>query len=853
MVMRTNRARKSASVSLVVTFVLGLAVGFSLCYALLEGVDRDSERPEVPETLAESPEERPEEVPTRTEPAAADTAPAETTQQPPEPPEPSPPTAPLPVEQEEVPLTPAEKQALWPGRHLILTLEAGELEMDTADMIARRRPGGVLVATEDGAPPEIITATIQQAREAAGAGRGPTDLPLGFLTQEGGQVNPLNLPGISAPALLGAQGGTANAREAGAQQAIAARNVGVAVLLAPRLDLHLKTAPDPAPQYFGDTAGAVAAAGIAFARGVLEQGVVPVVKTYPGMSAATLKGAAFPVVGEEDVQKIAELMLPFAEAADLQLPALLAGNAAVPLLDKAQTRPACASPVMIREILREKWQYGGVVIADVRDTAHFAAPTLQEHVVDCLAAGCDAVLLGPVTPETVDALCEAIVAAIQVGKIPPPQYGQSRTRLETLRGLVGRMTPQPEDASPETPPAPEEPPQPVAIIEMIGEPAAPSAEDTPPPGGEAPPVPGETPPPQAPEPQPEPEPQPATAATPAPALQEVVHKVEKGDSLTAISRKYGVEMKAIQELNNLKDSTIKIGQELKIAVPAPEPEGTPEEANADIPAPPVEEAAAAPQPEAAPEEESAAPEEAAPAPEAQPEPAPTESTESVPPAADPAPAVPETPADDETAPPAETPEEAEAPAPPEAAEETPPQEKAPASPEEPTPAPPAPEAGEKDAAPPEEEVATPPAPEQESIPEAVPAPEPAAEPEPAPEPAVTPEPEPAPATETAPEPAPAPETPEPVREEDTAEESEATPTEPAPMPEPAPETAPAEPPTPQAEEGEHELYTVQAGDNVYRLAIKCGMTQEAFMKLNNIPAPNALKLGAKVKMPKKPE
>jgi spore germination protein YaaH len=92
-----------------------------------------------------------------------------------------------------------------------------------------------------------------------------------------------------------------------------------------------------------------------------------------------------------------------------------------------------------------------------------------------------------------------------------------------------------------------------------------------------------------------------------------------------------------------------------------------------------------------------------------------------------------------------------------------------------------------------------------------------------------------------------------VREEDTAEESEATPTEPAPTPEPAAEAAPAGPAVPLAEEGEHELYTVQPGDNVYRLAIKCGMTQEAFMKLNSIPAPNALKLGSKVKLPKKPE
>ncbi len=839
--MRTTRARKSASVSLVVTFVLGLAVGFSLCYALLEGIDR--ERRETPEALAESPEAPAEQAPPREEPVPEEPAPAVET--PPEPPETPEPPVSEPVTQEEVFLTPEEKEALWPGRHLILTLEAGEMGMDTADMIARRRPGGVLVVTGENDPPEIITATIQQAREAAGTGRGPADLPLGFLTQEGGEVNPLRLSGVSAPAMLGAPGGAANAREAGARQAVAARNVGVAVLLAPRLDLRLKTAPDPAPQYFGETAGDVAAAGIAFARGVLEQGIVPVVKTYPGMSAATLNGAAFPVVAEKDVQKVAELMLPFAEAADLQLPALLAGNAAVPLLDKSQTRPACASPVMIREILREKWQYGGVVIADVRDTAHFAAPTLQEHVVDCIAAGCDAVLLGPLAPEAVDALCEAIAAAIQVGKIPPPQYGQSRARLETLRGLVGRMTPQPETPAPETPPpaAPTESAEPVAIIEMIGEPAAetPPAPETAPVESATPPA--ETPPPPAAEPQPEP--------VPAPA-QEIVHKVEKGDSLTAISRKYGVDMKAVQELNGLKDSTIKIGQELKIAVPAPAaapvetvPPPAPEPAQ-ETPAeqqPPVDTAPDATAPEAPPAGEAVPP--------------PTASAET-----------PESPTPPEPAAPAAE----EAPAPPTEAEPTAVPEESKAVEPSPPPAVPEPEKEEAVPPPPAKETAAPspeseqktaePAPEPQPQPEPAPAPEPAPvpvpepEPTPAPEPAPVPEPQPAPEPEPAPEPQPTPETEpapatEPAPESAPAPEPPATPepsAEPAPEPEPAEESA-----APQEAEGDYELYKVQQGDNVYRLAIKCGMTQEAFMKLNNIPAPNALKLGSTVKLPKKPE
>ena len=84
--------------------------------------------------------------------------------------------------------------------------------------------------------------------------------------------------------------------------------------------------------------------------------------------------------------------------------------------------------------------------------------------------------------------------------------------------------------------------------------------------------------------------------------------------------------------------------------------------------------------------------------------------------------------------------------------------------------------------------------------------EPEQEPEPTPEPTPEPEPEPTPEPEPQPEPAP----------------------EPAPAPAPAPEPETTTPPAGRS------TYTVQAGDNMYRIALNHNMTIQELMALNNL-------------------
>jgi LysM repeat protein len=66
-------------------------------------------------------------------------------------------------------------------------------------------------------------------------------------------------------------------------------------------------------------------------------------------------------------------------------------------------------------------------------------------------------------------------------------------------------------------------------------------------------------------PTPEPTPTPTAAPTPSPTPKVVIHVVKAGENLTVIAAKYGVTVKAIQELNGITNpNRIFPGQKLKI-------------------------------------------------------------------------------------------------------------------------------------------------------------------------------------------------------------------------------------------------------------------------------------------------
>src|SRR5690606_30411202 len=119
---------------------------------------------------------------------------------------------------------------------------------------------------------------------------------------------------------------------------------------------------------------------------------------------------------------------PFAQAVVAGVPGMLVGHIAVPRLDEAHPqRPASLSPILVREFLRNRWAFKGVILSD--DIALAAAATggdVGKAAVLALAAGCDALILADPAPERIRGVCDAIETAVNDGTLSLENLNESK-------------------------------------------------------------------------------------------------------------------------------------------------------------------------------------------------------------------------------------------------------------------------------------------------------------------------------------------------------------------------------------------------------------------------------------------
>ncbi|MFP4171520.1 MAG: glycoside hydrolase family 3 N-terminal domain-containing protein [Candidatus Hydrogenedentota bacterium] len=552
-----HRRQKSRSTAAsVITYVLLLAIGFSGGY-VLQGIQEPAEPPE----LAEAPAERRD---------SPDEEPADIT------PEPAP---------EEDEAEPDEEEDAYPaGRHLIVGVRGTELDSRTRDMLRDVQPGGVLLSAANIEDEEQTRELVSEIKEAVGEGTGVADGPLIAVEQEGGDYNHLALPDAPAARQVGDTGEPSEAAALGGYFAQEARERGVGVLFAPVMDIHepggmaaLET------RAYGSELNVVTAMGIAFARGVMDEGLIPVAKHYPGYGAAQEPSGngGIPVI-EGDHAQLAEIMFPFLEASLRGAPGIMVGHIAVPALDLDHPdRPATMSPVLIQETLRERWNYEGVIVAeDMTRRIITSQYDSTEACIQALEAGADALVLGDPDVARIRGVVHGIERAVDEGRLGRDALEESRDRLEGWRALLRGDAP--EEELPEIPS--------IDVEEYEGETAGLDAPlDDVEPLEEAEEL-------EAPEEPEEPEEPAASEESQEPELElaeegvRIEHEVQRGEYLSRIAERYGVSQDEIVEWNDLSSRDIQYGTTLVLYVPEERADAAPDEAESvePLPEPPSE-------------------------------------------------------------------------------------------------------------------------------------------------------------------------------------------------------------------------------------------------------------------------
>jgi len=319
-----------------------------------------------------------------------------------------------------------------------VALEGTALDEPGRAFLRALRPGGVLLRDVNIESLPQVRGLVQQVKEAVGLGKGLSSLPLCAVLPDEGRVDRFGEADAPSPAQLGETWDAVKVREAGMVFGAACAQRGISVVFAPVLDVYEPGCAFPGIERasFGEDRDLVTAMGLAMADGLMEAGVVPVAKHYPGMGAARRPEGGGLFVIERDIPQLAELIYPFAEAVAQGIPGILVEHTAVPMLEQgpsesAHATPASMSSALIGRVLRENLHFRGVVVAgDLASKVLQGVRSAEEASVAALVAGCDALIYAEAEPKRIHAICEVIETAVREGVLTEERLAASRQRLD---------------------------------------------------------------------------------------------------------------------------------------------------------------------------------------------------------------------------------------------------------------------------------------------------------------------------------------------------------------------------------------------------------------------------------------
>ena len=294
-----------------------------------------------------------------------------------------------------------------------------------ATQVAQFGLAGILVRGTPGRDTARRLATVRAAGQ-------PGTPPIIAVDEEGGRVQHLRtaVGVLPSAARMAATLTPDKVRALAARHARGMRALGFTMDLGPVLDLANGDANGIGDRAWSADPSITSRYGLAFARGLMDGGIVAVLKHFPGHGRASGDshdvGATTPAI---DVLRQSDL-LPFRDAAQLPGVGVMVAHLQVPGLDRL---PASLSPAAVAGVLRTELAHRGLVITDSLSMwpirYHFSAPRAAELA---LKAGND-ILLFDDEPD-VGAIISALVNVVTAEPTLQPLVTAANLRILAAAG-----------------------------------------------------------------------------------------------------------------------------------------------------------------------------------------------------------------------------------------------------------------------------------------------------------------------------------------------------------------------------------------------------------------------------------
>lgn len=275
------------------------------------------------------------------------------------------------------------------GQMILAGVQGTTLDDQAKQMIMDQKVGGIIFYANNVTTLEGTAKFVQSIKDTNQSNPVPIFMSV---DQEGGKVSrmPETVESIPSNKKVGQTNDSALAETMGELLARQVQLAGFNVDFAPVLDVNSNPKnPVIGDRSFGSSAELVSRMGIAEMKGLRSEGIIPVVKHFPGHGDTSVDSHLdLPVVNKTEKQ-LAELeWIPFQAAVKEQVEAVMVAHILFPKLDS--DHPASLSDVIIGEHLRGKFKYDGVVITDDLSMGAIAKNfKLDEAALATVRAGSD--------------------------------------------------------------------------------------------------------------------------------------------------------------------------------------------------------------------------------------------------------------------------------------------------------------------------------------------------------------------------------------------------------------------------------------------------------------------------------
>jgi beta-N-acetylhexosaminidase len=329
------------------------------------------------------------------------------------------------------------------GQVMAVGFDGLEPEPGLIELIEKYHLGGVIIFSRNvGSPSQVreLTSRLQSAARASGH----PGLMVA-VDQEGGRVARLTedkgfteFPGAMA---MGASGSPENARRIALAMALEMKTVGINVDYAPVLDVNNNPFnPIISHRSFGGDPDRVAAFGIAFMRGLMDGGVMPFGKHFPGHGDTSVDShVGLPVVAHDMLHLQQVELNPFRAAIQAGIPGIMTAHINFPAVEP-DGLPATLSARVLTGLLRTELNFDGLIVTDSLEMRALAAKGYPPDLAGAMAlkAGADQLLFNRDHDLHQNAF-DRVRQWMKDGRIPAARLDEAVRRVLTAKERLGLL------------------------------------------------------------------------------------------------------------------------------------------------------------------------------------------------------------------------------------------------------------------------------------------------------------------------------------------------------------------------------------------------------------------------------